>query len=58
VAYLVYLYKRGTFYPFIPTAPERRDTERELRLRGMLEGELPVENDLSRWFPIWGVPFP
>jgi hypothetical protein len=58
VAYLVYLYKRGTFYPFVPTGPERRDTERELQLRGALEGELPVENDLSRWFPIWGVPFP
>lgn len=56
--YLVYLYKRGTFYPFAPTGDERRNTELELRLRGAVQGELPVEADLSRWFPIWGVPIP
>lgn len=56
--HLVYLYKRGTFYPFAPTGPERRDTELELRLRGILAGELPVETELTRWFPIWGVPIP
>lgn len=54
--YLVYLYKRGTFYPFAPLPGERRDNECELRLRGVLEGELPVEADLTRWFPLWGLP--
>lgn len=54
--YLVYLYKRGTFYPFAPLAGERRDNECELRLRGVLEGELPLEADLTRWFPLWGLP--
>ncbi|HZD65771.1 MAG TPA: hypothetical protein VE152_06715 [Acidimicrobiales bacterium] len=54
--YLVYLYKRGTFYPFAPRGHERRDQELELRLRGMLENELPVEEDLTRWFPLWGLP--
>ncbi|MDT5027755.1 MAG: hypothetical protein QOE61_4181 [Micromonosporaceae bacterium] len=53
---LVYLYKRGTFYPFAPAAGQKRDTELELRVRGMLEGELPVESDLGRWFPIWDAP--
>jgi hypothetical protein len=53
---LVYLYKRGTFYPFAPAGGQKRDTELELRLRGMLEGELPVESDLGRWFPIWDAP--
>jgi hypothetical protein len=52
----VYLYKRGTFYPFAPAGGQKRDTELELRLRGMLEGELPVESDLGRWFPIWDAP--
>jgi len=55
-AFLVYLYKRGTFYPFAPLPDERRDNELELRLRGLLQGELPVEPDLARWFPLWGVP--
>ncbi len=58
VAHLVYLYKRGTFYPFVPREGERRDNELELRIRGTLGGDLPIEQDLTRWFPIWGVPIP
>ncbi len=56
--YLVYLYKRGTFYPFAPVADgdEKRDNELELRVRGVLGSDLPIEADLTRWFPLWGVP--
>lgn len=54
--HLVYLYKRGTFYPFAPRAGEHRDNELELRVRGALGGDLPVEDDLTRWFPLWGAP--
>jgi hypothetical protein len=54
--YLVYLAKQGTFYPFAPTGPEQRDTELELRLRSMLTDDLPIEPDLSRWFPMWDLP--
>jgi hypothetical protein len=54
--FLVYLAKQGTFYPFAPTGGEQRDTELELRLRGVLGTDLPVESDLSRWFPIWDLP--
>ena len=55
---LVYLFKRGTFYPFAPvdTAKERRDTELELRIRSMVGADLPVEQDLNRWFPMWDMP--
>jgi hypothetical protein len=53
---LVYLYKRGTFYPFAPTQSRQRDTELELRMRGLLDKELPVEKDLGRWFPVWDAP--
>lgn len=53
---LVYLYKRGTFYPFAPTGAQTRDTAFELQLRAVLEGELQVEPELSRWFPVWGAP--
>ncbi|MDQ3931786.1 MAG: hypothetical protein M3252_02970 [Actinomycetota bacterium] len=58
VAYLIYLYKRGTFYPFVPSGEEQRDNQAELQLRGALSEDLPIEQDLQRWFPIWGVPVP
>ncbi len=54
--YLVYLFKRGTFYPFAPVGKERRDNELELRVRSLLGSDLPVEPDLSRWFPLWDLP--
>ncbi|HUC36843.1 MAG TPA: hypothetical protein VMR97_06955 [Acidimicrobiales bacterium] len=54
--YLVYLAKRGTFYPFAPSGKEQRDTELELRLRSILGTDLPIEGDLSSWFPIWDLP--
>lgn len=53
---LVYLYKRGTFYPFAPTTGETRDNALELQVKGMVVNDLRVENDLSRWFPVWGAP--
>lgn len=55
---LIYLYKRGTFYPFVPEqdGSERRDSIAELRIRDLLTGELPWESDLTRWFPVWGAP--
>ena len=54
--YIVYLFKRGTFYPFAPVRKERRDNELELRVRSLLGSDLPVEPDLSRWFPLWDLP--
>ena len=54
--HLVYLYKRGTFYPFAPRGDQRRDNELELRVRGALGNDLPVEPELSRWFALWGLP--
>ncbi|WP_248959440.1 PspA-associated protein PspAB [Sphaerisporangium perillae] len=53
---IVYLYKQGTFYPFAPLPGERRDNALELQMRGAISGELPIEPDLSRWFPVWGAP--
>ena len=54
--YLVYLYKRGTFYPFAPDGKEHRDNELELRIRAVVGADLPIETDLSRWFPLWDLP--
>jgi hypothetical protein len=53
---LVYLYKRGTFYPFAPLEGERRDTALEMQVRAALTSDLTIESDLSRWFPVWGAP--
>lgn len=55
---LVYLYKRGTFYPFAPLPGEgqRRDNALELQVRAALGDDLRIEQDLGRWFPLWGAP--
>ena len=55
-AFLVYLFKRGTFYPFVPDGHERRDTEQELKLKSLVADDLTVETDLDRWFPLWDLP--
>ncbi|WP_433376816.1 PspA-associated protein PspAB [Streptosporangium sp. CA-115845] len=55
---MVYLYKQGTFYPFAPLSGPagRRDNALELQVRGAIGGELEIEPDLGRWFPLWGAP--
>jgi hypothetical protein len=55
-AYLVYLFKRGTFYPFIPDGHEHRDLEQELKLKSLVSDDLTVEPELDRWFPLWDMP--
>jgi len=54
--YLIYNYKRGNFYPFCPTGKQRRDHAAETRAAALMEQELPMEKDLTRWFPIWDCP--
>jgi len=55
--YWIYNYKRGAFYPFVPSGGgQQRDNERELRLKAQIGNELPVEAELERWFPLWGIP--
>ncbi len=55
--YWIYNYKRGAFYPFVPArGAQQRDNERELRLKAQIGTELPVEAELERWFPLWGIP--
>ncbi len=63
--YFIYNYKRGYWYPFVPasgganstaTQPTERATERELQLKAQMAEELPIEPELERWFPLWGIP--
>jgi len=55
--YLIFNYKRGRFYPFIPLGREQeRDTAEEMRIYALLERELPWEKDVGCWYPLWGCP--
>jgi hypothetical protein len=61
--YFIYNYKRGSWYPFVPAPGTgsggqagERATERELQLKAQIGSELPLEPELERWFPLWGIP--
>jgi hypothetical protein len=55
--YWIYGFKRGAFWPFVPTGTDQeRDNAAELELKAKLERELPVEQDLTRWFGLFGAP--
>jgi hypothetical protein len=55
--YLIYGFKRGAFWPFLPTGKEQeRDNPEELRLMNELQGELPFEPEKERWLGLWNAP--
>jgi hypothetical protein len=55
--YFIYNFKRGGYYPFIPAPGDQaRDSEAELRLKSQVGPELPWEEDITRWFPLWEIP--
>ena len=55
--YFVYGYKRGAYWPCVPTGEKQeRDNAEELELKAKLEKELPIEPDLSRWFGLFDAP--
>ena len=69
--YFIYNYKRGYWYPFVPADgaggaggsggdgaedSQQRSTERELQIKAQIASELPIEPELERWFPLWGIP--
>ncbi len=56
--HFIYNYKRGAFYPFVPSGGEqRRDSEAEMRIKAQLSDEgIPFEPELTRWFPLWDIP--
>ncbi|XRQ03001.1 PspA-associated protein PspAB [Actinomadura welshii] len=65
---LVHSPGRGTFYPFAPRPPSGLSEEGgpgarrgrnnlvETRAREALTGELAIEPDTARWFPVWDAP--
>jgi hypothetical protein len=55
--YFIYNYKRGSWYPFVPSGgAQQRNTERELQIKAATGAGLPFEAELERWFPLWGIP--
>ena len=54
--YWIYGFKRGAFWPFVPTGKDERDNATELELKAKLEQELPIEQDLTRWLALFDAP--
>jgi hypothetical protein len=54
--YVIYGFKRGAFWPFIPKGGKERDNAEELELKAKLEKELPIEQDLTRWLALFDAP--
>lgn len=52
-AYWVYSFRRGAYYPFVPTGGHEREGTVEFKLESNLDGELEIEDDTSYWYPIW-----
>lgn len=54
--YWIYNFKQGSYYPFVPRTGTTRDPAYEFRLRSLMERELPIEKEVERWYPLWGIP--
>lgn len=60
--YLIYNYKTNNFYPYIPLIENnnnkhQRDTTSELQTLSILKNLIEVETDITRWYPIYDIPF-
>jgi hypothetical protein len=60
--YLIYNYKTNNFYPYIPLIENnnnkhQRDTTSELQTLSILKNLIEVETDITRWYPIYNIPF-
>lgn len=53
LAYWIYSFRRGAYYPFVPTGEHERDHGTEFKLQSVLDGELVIESDESYWYPLW-----
>jgi PspA associated protein B len=54
--YWIYGFKRGAFWPFVPVGDNKRDNAMELELKAKLDGELPIEQDLTHWLALFDAP--
>jgi hypothetical protein len=56
IQYLIYNYRRNSFYPFIPLGQKNRDTEQEMKILSAVDQELRLEKDMTNWYPLWDLP--
>jgi hypothetical protein len=50
--YWVYSFKLGSYYPFVPSGNQQRNTSLEFRLKSEMGRELPIEKDEAKWYPV------
>ncbi len=61
--YWIYQPKLGTYTSVVPKGTGEGSTERDHDLEKLMEQavrrgrEFPTTQDVSQWFPIWGIPF-
>lgn len=62
--YLIYNDKTNKFYPFVPinedpsdTTSKKRNHDQEIKLMEELSTEIMFEKHLSKWYPLWNIPF-
>ena len=58
--YLTYDYELDKFYPFVPLIGRQktRNSREEMNMmRAVSNDKLPLQEDESRWDPIWHLPF-
>ncbi|RNJ25298.1 PspA-associated protein PspAB [Halosegnis longus] len=53
VAYWLYSFRRGSYYPFVPTGDRNHDSSTEFKLESVLGSELTIEEDKEYWYPMW-----
>ncbi len=51
----IYNFKQARYYPFVSKG-KQRDSSYEFRLRSIMERELPIEQEVERWYPLWDIP--
>jgi len=53
---MVFLPRRGTWYPFAPTSGSDRNSELELRTKSLVRCSLQIESDFAHWQALWDLP--
>lgn len=53
IAYWIYSFRRGAYYPFVPVDDRDRDGGLEFKLESNLDGELRTEDEAEYWYPMW-----
>ncbi|MEM2855772.1 MAG: hypothetical protein QW416_01540 [Candidatus Nitrosocaldaceae archaeon] len=53
--YLIFRFNEKKFYPFV-LINNKRDISEEMRIYTLIKNELPMIDDMERWYPMWNMP--